>query len=255
MGTDVRYSFSCLLFLLVVFSYAANTVETFDEKHGYFEINMSYRGIGRAQEEQELISQAIWGKGFTDRLSGYMGMDASSDGYLSLGGFDVMMGIIATPIRQDYFNLDLFAEMGAGDSTYAGVYVDPGFELNFDLAPNQEKGGLYFDVDELLTGADTASEDTTGGLPLHQRIFTPSTNLRCAAYYTVVKGQQLHLQLDQEFHHHPFGGQKAYQFKAIRIGYNIMLTDVLQLTTEIALYGPFDDSDRGIGFQIGLGRW
>jgi len=253
MRIDIRTGFLFLLVCLVTFVYAANTVETFDEKHGYFEVNMGYRGIGRAQDNQEIIGQAIWGKGFTDQLSGYMGLDASSDGYLTLGGFNVMLGVIATPIRQDHFNLDVFGEMGAGDSTYAGVYLDPGFELNFDLAPNQEKGGLYFDVDELLTGADTAKEDTTA--IFHQRFFTPSTNLRCAAYYTIVKGQQLHLQLDQQFHHHPFGGQQSYEFKAIRIGYNIMITDVFQLTTEIALYSPFVDSGRGLGIEIGLCKW
>jgi hypothetical protein len=242
------------LFLFLTVAYGANTIETFDEKHGYFEVDMGYAGVGQSIVDRVLKGHALWGKGFNDWISGYLGVEADGDGYLSDGGPEVTTGVICTPVRRDHFNLDLFAEIGAGDSTDAGIYLDPGFELNFDAAPNMEKAGIYFDVDELLTGEDTTTGNRDSSNIVHHRIFTPVTNLRCAGYVTLFKGQQLHLQLDEEWRASPLWDQNKYVFKAVRIGYNIMLSDVFQLTTEIDFLDPFNN-DRSIGFNVGLGRW
>jgi hypothetical protein len=242
-----------------------NTIELFDQKRGYFDIGLSFDGLRIARRDSTLAASAIsagavYGKSLNEYLGGYIGMQAAGNGYFADGLGALFMGIIGTPLDLPNFDFDFLVEAGAADVALEGFYLQPGIELNYDAVADQGSWGLYLDVSELLSGIDTSSHidnPFTPGIDESpaRYVCTPVLTVMTACYVTTMKGQQVHVQFDQSLRHNPIPGERGYVIGVIAAGYNIMLSDYLQLTAALWYDIPQGSEHGTVGIGVGLTRW
>ncbi|MFW6253290.1 MAG: hypothetical protein ACOC41_00025 [Chitinivibrionales bacterium] len=237
-------------------AYSLNTIETFDQYNDYFSIELGLQELGPGSLGPKTTGTAILGRGLNSFISGYMGVIVQGNRYFSGGSGGFFMGSIAGIYKHLPFSLDVTVEVGLYDYYF---YASPGVEVNFDLAPDQQFMGFYLSAAEQLTGRDTAwaEDDTTTphdeSSPKH--VFAPETELKLGFYYSFIAGQQLHLRFDQRFRNNPLGNERGYEIDALRLGYNMMVFNGLQIQTEFNYRFPQYENKSRFGFKIGLAKW
>ena len=81
---------------------------------------------------------------------------------------------------------------------------------------------------------------------------TPVTALTIGGYYAIKEGHQLFLSYDMSFNHRHLDGERETDIGGIALGYNAMLTDTIELITEINFDITQDDEDFGADFLVGF---
>ncbi len=236
-----------IVFLLFISqkAFPVNTVETFNPQSGYFSIDFGVTEMQSGLNTSKVKSKAILGKGLNPFISAYMGVQLQGIQYLSYGWSGLFMGAISKLYSHNHFSFDLTLEAGLFSYLF---YAAPGIELNFDLAPDQQFMGFYMDVIENITGADI--DDSSGVYR-----FTPETELNMGYYISFIEGQQLHIRFDQRFRHNPAFGERKYEIDALRLGYNMMMSDGFQIQTEFEYQIPMEREKNRYGFRVGLVKW
>lgn len=226
-------------------AYSINTVETYNPQSGYFSIDFGISEMQPKLNASKVKSKVILGKGLNPFISAYMGMQLQGTRYLSYGWSGLFMGAISKLYSHNHFSFDLTLEAGLFSDLF---YAAPGIEINFDMAPDQQFMGVYLDLIENITGADIDDSNRVFR-------FTPETELNFGYYISLIEGQQLHIRFDQRFRHNPAFGERKYEIEALRLGYNMMMTDGFQIQTEIEYQIPMRSEKNRYGFRVGLVKW
>jgi hypothetical protein len=237
---------------LPVASRAADTIETWDVGEPALEIYVGFDGIGLGRYQKTISSDLYLNYGFTDRFSGYVGASFFSNEYFKDPGGYGAIGIFGTPVDTDHFDFDLGVDLTFGRE---GFCLIPNLELNFDLVPDGGKWGVYFRLEESITGLNgtaTKAVDAIAGEPGSSFQIIPETGLTAGTYWTVKDGHQLLLEYDIGFANKPEAGEKVMEIGGLALGYNVMLTDALEMISQVYFDIPQAGEDFAVGLNVGL---
>jgi len=224
-----------IFLLLVTFapnSFAVDTTETYDLGASNFEFYSGYGDIGK--DEQTMASEVLLGFGFTSIFSGYLAASASTNEHLNSATTEnsLNFGLLGTPLDTKYFDLDLLLDIQAFNS----FGLKPGLELNFDLASDLKLAGLYFRAEEEITG----SEDENNTLY--------NTSLTGGIYYSFNQDLQFLSEFDWSYDY----DAKEDNIGGIALGVNYLVTDDIELISQVYFDIAQDDEDFGWGVDLGF---
>lgn len=234
---------------------AANTIQNFDEGASYFEGHISFDGIGLDQYQMQFGVQGILGFGITTSVSAYIGVTGAANELFGAGTLTGNLGLFWTPLDTDHLDLDLLLDVGAGT---AGFTLSPGLELNLDIKPERALAGLYIVLWESFTGRDLSTQDnplTPKDETASEFELAPSTSLSLGTYLTVAEVHQLHLVFDMTFRHNAASGEIANEVGGVALGYNIMVTDEIELINQVYLNIPQGSESFSAGLSLGVAKW
>ena len=212
---------------------AIDSVETWDSGATDVEFYTGLEDLAlRPQSDTSLYADMLLGYGISDRLSAYLGLTLHADGQF-MGNSDLYQGLFSTLLDSEHFDLDLLLSFALQDGSFV---VAPATELNFDMAADLQKAGLYLRF-SLPCGA---KEDAA--LPsLHLAGFTGAVHadLTLGAYWTLPAQQQLLLEFKIG---HSLSGLAAQSHaialpwsRAMALGYNKVLSDRLELISQVEI--------------------
>jgi len=224
---------------------AADTVETWDVGATDVDFYGGFDGIGA--DERSLYGDIMLGYGLVERFSAYLGTTLSASDHLTDGNADVYLGIFGTPLDTDHVDLDLFLDVGAGGDGFDEFSLTPSTELNVDLKPDLGLWGLYLRAGAPIYGRLESGED---GAAEHHRAF--DVELNPGTYLNLGAGHQILLEFDMAFH--PKGGadEHTVDIGGVALGYNVVLTDPIELITQLYLDLPQAGERASVGVMVGF---
>lgn len=215
-----------VLLLLTLAAHALDTTEPFDMG---FSDNEAYATVGGLGSGGDLVleSEYLIGIGITDRLSSSLAVGTSTDHYLANAEWAIGAGLFLNVVDSDLFKLDI----AAGLSTTGDFAL--GTELNFDF----ERFGLQLTLEEAFANAANSETDvdlTTGIAPL--------------LYVSLSENAQLLTAVDFSVAHNGDG----LQIGSAALGYNQVISDAIELITEVSLDIPQDSEPLTGAVSIGF---
>lgn len=239
--------------MLPSWTWAVDTVEPFAKGASDVELYFSGDGFGRPSSETSVGSSFQLGYGLTDRLSAYLNGAASSDTFFRGGDRALRLGLYGTVIDTRFFDLDLFLDFRLMGNSLAAAGVAQGFEMNLDLGDF----GLFASVWEVVSGRDRSTGSATPGLSdtvnasaAAERVF--DTELGIGAYWNIADGHQLLAFYDSSVHHTPETGQRRSEVGAVRLGYNVVVHEGIELINEVSCDIPQGDEKTAFGVSSGI---
>ena len=226
---------------------AADTVETWDPGATEVEFYLGYDGIGLAWPGQTVFADLLLGYGIVDRFSAYLGVSLQGDGSLGNGEAGVYTGVFGTAVDTDHFDLDFLLNFGVGGAGLSELLVLPAAELNFDLDPQRRSFGAYLRVGVPVHGENRDSEASDDGG--YRTVF--DVVLNPGIYVTFAERHQLLLEYNMAFHVQSFEAHRV-SLGGVALGYNVVLSERIELITQIYLHVPQFDDPASVGFMTGF---
>jgi hypothetical protein len=237
---------SLWLFCLAILApgtHAADTLEVWDAGSGNFEMYSGFGGLGAATADQSIGSSMLLGWGVARRFSAYVGTALAADGNFDQTETELNLGAFGTVLDSDHLDLDVGLDMVAYGPGMTDMAVVPAFELNLDRAPDLAAFGSY------LRGAARIAGRDIGGREIRRHV---DFNLTFGSYLTVSPTRQLVLEYDLTFHDHPEPGTPDIEKGCLALGYNVLLSDRLELISEARLDIPQGDETTDLGLMLGV---
>ncbi|MGM0444215.1 MAG: hypothetical protein ACQEQV_08520 [Fibrobacterota bacterium] len=216
-----------LITALVWQAAALDTTEPFDVGFTNIEFYGGFGGIGAENGARSITAEQVIGVGITDRLSASFAYTYESNEYFANAAGGATLGLFATLIDQDVFDLDVAAGVVPGDG------ISLGTELNADFSTM----GLQLGIEESFSngGADTVAA---------------ATALAPLVYWSFSDAAQILAAFDVSFIHS--GPEEGTDVGAVAIGFNRVLSDAVELITEASWDIPGDDEDGTLGLSVGF---
>ncbi|MGM0462323.1 MAG: hypothetical protein ACQEQ4_07900 [Fibrobacterota bacterium] len=214
--------------LTAVFQTAAlDTTEPFDIGFTNIELYGGFGGIGAEKGARSITAEQVIGVGITDRLSASFAYSYESNEYFANSAGGATLGLFATLIDQDVFDLDVAAGVIPGDGITLGT------ELNADFSTL----GLQLAIEESFSngGADTVAA---------------ATALAPLVYWSFSDAAQILAAFDVSFIHS--GPEEGTDIGAVAIGFNRVLSDAVELITEASWDIPDDNEEGTLGLSVGF---
>ncbi len=242
-------------------SHALDTLEPFDIGLSDFEAYAAFVGAGKPEPERGISADTLLGIGITKRFSGQVYGGGESNQKFTEGSGFFGFGVFGTPVDTDHFDMDIgmnitigglgTGEPGPADHFQAQFTFTPYVELNLDSDPEMNGYGLFLVVEETLGGRD---ESRFNDLNEEIRDFTltPGTALLLAGYYRVAEIHELLLGYEMAFDYDAPEGEKTVDVGGIALGYNVILTDAVELITEVYFDIPQPGEYFGVDFMVGF---
>jgi len=231
-----------------------NTYELYDVGATDFELYMDFTGLGLGKYEKTISTSALLGYGFNDRFSGYFYGIAMANEYFNEAsgglGFGLLSGLIQTErIELDLiFNIETFA--------FSSFSLNPFIEFNYYFDKEKwRNSGFYIWLGETITGRDDSTPDdptTTTIEAVTDYSIIASTDLLFAAYYSLYEKHRLLLQFDMLFNHYTNPGEDIVGIGGVALGYNVFITDTIELLTSLSFDIPQEGEDFSVGIGAGL---
>lgn len=222
---------------------AADTVETWDAGATDVDFYLGYEGIGlREAADRGTFGDLMLGYGIVERFSVYVGTSLEANGAFGDGAASPYLGIFGTVVDTEHVDFDLFLDVSTGGPSLTEFAISPSLELNFDGRDDMSTGGLY----------------TRVGVPLYGRggkLDEMSLHLEAVigAYYTVAPDHQLLLELDATFHpFHRADHDHAVEIGGVALGYNVTLSDRIELINQVFLDIPQSGEPVAGGVMVGF---
>ena len=226
------------LFLTSAACRAADTLETFDPGVSDFEIYAGYDGIGRPSADGTMGTASLLGIGIIERFSGYLSVAAASAADLSNAEGVLSTGIFGTPVDTPHFDLDLLLDVTVHGPGLSSIHILPILELNLDFS----RFGFYFRGGGNFEG--TPSSGPTGGTDRNLSIL-----LNPGAYVLIGERHQLLVEYDAAV---MLTGAGGYEQGGIALGYNITLSDRVELINQVSVGLPNNEDDISAGLVVGI---
>jgi len=247
-------------------AYSADTWECYDLGFSDFEFYLGVEGLDKTHENVVYNASTYLGFGILPQMSGYLGVMVSSNRYFqeAVGGLN--FGIFGTPVDTDHVDLDLILDLNLSGQSFSDFVAAPGLELNFDLDPDLATWGSYISVFQLLSGREENTpqrnipqQGSSDGIYIEESnkgkskfVFVQSTYLLLGTYYTIQEGQQLLLEYDMTFNHRPAEDERHMDVGGINVGFNVMLTDGLEMINSVRFDIPQKNEDFAFGISTGF---
>ncbi|MCP4676246.1 MAG: hypothetical protein GY854_12200 [Deltaproteobacteria bacterium] len=230
-------------------SEAADTVETWDKGATDLDFYLGFDGIGLDKYEKSIYGDIMLGYGLIDRFSAYLGTTLQANEYFSDGSGNVYLGVFGTPVETDHFDLDLFLDISLGGPDFNEFQVAPSIELNLDLDPEMRTFGFYIRAGSPIYGHDLTTEEEPD-IPRYETTLHIETTI--GAYYTIVERHQIFGEYDMGFHPNPIEEEHTVDVGGVALGYNVTLSDAIELINQVYLDIPQDGEDISFGVMAGF---
>lgn len=207
--------------------FAADTIETWEPGFSDFEIYAGYDGIGRPQAERSMAALSVIGVGIVPRFSGYVSVAAGAGEDLSNAEAALSIGVFGTPVDTRYFDLDLLLDVAVHGPGLSSIHILPMAEMNLDL----RNFGFYFRTGGNLEGTTAPDGAVTRSL---------SVLLNPGAYVILAERHQLLIEYDGAV---LLNGDGGYEQGGVAFGYNVTLSDRVELINQLYLGIPTDGTD------------
>ena len=225
--------------------HGADTVEPFDVGATDFELSAGVDGLGLGKTEKTVFGDVVLGYGILPRLSGYFQTTLSSNEYLADGAMGVAFGGYGTVVDTHHFDVDLFLDFAGGEGDTA---VSSSFELNLDGDPEMRSVGVYLRGGISFYGRDTGSgESETSDDEIASQL-----EATFGAYVTLGEFQQVLLEFDMLYRPDALDVEPSFDIGGVAMGYNVMLTDRLELINQVFVDVPRNDDPWGVGVSTGF---
>jgi len=244
--TLTRCTLPTLAFLLTVSvsAWAVDTVEPFALGASDFELYAGSEGLGQGLSAVTFTEDAVLGYGLTERLSATLSGSVVSDRRHRVVEQAVSAGLYGTAVDSGLLDLDLFLAWGMVDDTSPRTELVTGLELNLELS----EAGLFLTAFETFGGRE--QEAVTGSPPDTERTFT--TELGLGAFLDVAEGHQLLALFESSLEHVPEPGSSVTEGVGFALGYNVMVSDSLELINEVGVLVSSGDASSSFGLSSGF---
>jgi hypothetical protein len=225
--------------------HAADTVEPFDVGATDFELYAGIDGLGLDKNEKTVFGDVVLGYGILERLSGYFGTTLESNAYLAEGVVGFAFGIYGNVLDFNHVDVDLFLDFSGGMGDFA---VTPSFEFNLDADPEMETVGVYLRGGVPLYGRPISGEADVA--PEYE--MASQVDVTFGAYVSPGHIHQLLLEFDAVFRPDAVDDEHDVELGGVALGYNVMLTDNLELINQAYLDIPQNGEDFAVGVSTGF---
>lgn len=224
---------------------AADTTEEFDVGATDFEMSLGYEGIGLDKYQGAFGTEATIGYGIAPGFSASVGFGFEANEYMYPGESEISMGLFGNVVNTDNFDLDLMLGASAPAGGIGGIKITPGLELNFDLEPDLALWGLYARAELPISGRSKANQPNEYEL-------NPNLETTVGTYYTINDRMQLLLEFDTNFKLNTLDGEDTTEIGGLALGFNVGVTDSIELITEAKLDIPQKDEKVSAGLMVGF---
>ena len=182
---------------------------------------------------------------------------ASEEG---MNGMDASLNVnaLATPVDTDHVDLDVRVDFdwAVGD----GYSLTPSFEFNYDYEPDLAAWGLYLRFGLPIYGQPFAAGEEVddlieaiGGKAPKQKGADVGISLTLGAYLTFAEVHQIILEGGFNYNNLAENFDEAVLEEGfVSVGYNVVINDSFELTTELAFHLPCnDDEEFNAGLTVG----
>lgn len=221
---------------------AADTIETWDVGAADVEFYLSADDLGGKPPERAALGELVLGIGIAPRLSAYFAADAHADPALGDASVGLAAGVFGTAVDTAHVDVDVLLELSAAGDGYRDLELAPGLELNLDAAPDRVEWGVYVRVSAPIQAQ-----------PLRDGPFgLGAIALVGGAYAMVAEGHQLLLEVAVDVPAFSSSGTRDAVLGGLGVGYNVVLSDTLELVSELTVTPPFERSELTVGASIGF---
>ena len=219
----------CCLLAAASQAYATDTIEAWSQGHWDLDVYVGYDGIGRTQDARLLGSEIMGGYGLTDRLALSLGLTVSAAESMGAAEAGTYLGIFYTAVETNHFDLDIALNLYAQGPGLSLLGFNPFIELNLDSDNEMSGVGAYLRAEATLDGdADQGWADTFGvGL-----------GFTLGSYVTIAGDHMLLVEVASEVNPMAQGGDPSARISSVAAGYNLVLSDLAELITEVGLGLP-----------------
>jgi hypothetical protein len=250
------FMIASLFIIAIPCSYAADTVETYDQGAVDFEFYLGGDALNQPKYEKTLFGNLLVGYGLLPGFSGYFTLDAESDDSLLNGESGYSFGIFGTPLDTDHFDLDLLLDVGMGGEAVGDISVTPGLEFNFDLKPDMELWGLYVRVEDGISGRDESVEDDPSTPNVNEEKtktkVVQSLGYTGGTYFTIAGRHQILAEYYHAQNMNPAPDELRWDSGGFALGYNVGLVDNLELVTQVNAHPGHNHQDATWGAYVGF---
>jgi hypothetical protein len=229
----------CILFLLIGLTsssvFAVDTIEPFSIGLSDVEMYAGFESQGIDASENTFSTSTGIGAGLSDRWSFFLGFSGDTTGALDNGQTIFDMTLFWNLFSQSNWALDLGTTISHAEGN--GAFA-PFFELNWDASPNQASWGLFAHGGPTGTGA-TGKVDWTFGLA-------------AGGYITMMDGHQLLAEWAPEYDLGNDSSTQAWNNGSLRMGYNFVISDEVEIISEVGYILPYHLNDGAITSTIGF---
>ncbi len=244
------FAASALLFPFQAF--AGDTYETIDpntlEVDPYFTLDNIHDGNPGTETGIGIVY------GVADHFNLGAGIIFSTDEGLADGDFAANINMIWNPVDTDHLDFDFMVDFDY--SIADGFSLTPSFEVNYDLLPDQELWGLYFRLGVPVYGGHGEKHVVIVGNDIVRQgdvVADADISLTLGTYLTIAEDHQILIEggfdavnLAENL------GETEITNAFVSLGYNVVLSDSFELTTELLFNIPKDDDeDFSAAFTLG----
>ncbi|HNS96940.1 MAG TPA: hypothetical protein PLJ27_15155 [Polyangiaceae bacterium] len=221
---------------------AADTSETFAV--GVTDVEW-YSGVDRVEggaKDRTVFADMMLGIGLLHRLSAYTGVVMQGTGAFTEGQSSQYMGLLGTPLDTDHCDLDLQLDVSSGGPSQQ-FELRPAFELNVDGDPQMRSWGVYVRAPFPVYGRKMGNGRTHATFHLE---------LTVGAYAHLIDGHQVLIEGDAACHPEPEQGEQRYEMGGVALGYNVEVSDALELISQLYFDVPQAHESVSTGVMLGL---
>ena len=227
---------------------AADTVETWDAGATDVDFYVGYEGIGLGKKDRAVFGDMMLGYGIVDRFSAYLGTTLQGNDGFAEGSATHYLGVFGTPLDTSHFDMDVFLDFSEGGPAQT-FQLRPALELNFDGDADTQTWGVYFRAPLPIYGRKLSP-------PLHPERASSEVTFHLESalgtYFTLSRGHQLLLELDAGYHPDPAPDERQKDIGGVALGYNVVLTEGLELINQVAGDIPQDREEWSIAVMTGF---
>ncbi len=200
---------------------ASDTVETWDAGATDVDFYLGFEGLNA--DGGGSFGDIMLGYGIVERFSAYLGTTLTSDEQLDDGAAEMYLGVFGTLVDTAHFDLDLFLHVAAGDGAFE---LAPAIEVNVDADPNMQTWGGYLRSHFPVHGREQPFEDMPSETTYHVAVTV-------GGYRTIRARHQVLLEYSVDYHPDAADDHERIELGALAAGYNVQLTDSLELVNEV----------------------
>lgn len=223
-------------------SRASDTVETWDAGAADVEMYLGMDGLGLPKEARTFYGDMMLGYGLVDRFSAYVGTTLASTDGLSNGSSTQSIGVFGTPVDTDHVDVDVFFDMSSGGPDQR-LEVRPALELNLDADPEMRTWGVYLRAPLPVYGRKFKTGST------HTSFHLEST---LGAYAQAGASHEFLVEYVMEYHPDPVEDERRTTIGGVSLGYNVALSDSLEIVNELFLDIPQGDEKVAAALMTGF---
>ena len=239
--------------LVSTHAFAGDTTELLDQ--GAIEVDPAFTIDNIHDGKPAVASEIGIVYGVLDGFNIGAGVSFASEEGMNFGSAALNLNALATPLDTDHVDVDVAVDFDFDFSS--GYSLTPSFELNYDLEPDLALWGLYLKfglpIYGSLVGIDEDTAAAMGADTKELKGADVGISLSLGTYYTINEIHQIVVEGGFEVNNLAENmGETVVEAGYLSLGYNVVVNDSFELTTELAFNIPSQDKNVDEEFNCAL---